>query len=112
MCEGSRAILKVINYFCYLQYLKSDPHSGCSEAIVPTSSLHFTTIAVFDPTLAITYLLTTLFKINGTDRLVNSSHCHISSLEVYRGRDRVIEISHQGFSLRDNGSIEVCRLII
>ena len=87
-------------------------HSGCSEAIVPTSSLHLTTIAVFDSSSAITYLLTRMgndemFKINETDQLVNSSLCHISSLEVYRGRDQAIEISHQGFSLSDNGSIKV-----
>ena len=35
---------------------------------------------------------------------LNSSTCQISSLEVYRGREQVIEISHQGFSLSDNGS--------
>ena len=38
--------------------------------------------------------------------LVNSSICQISSLEVYRGREEAIKISHQGFSL-NNGSIEV-----
>ena len=38
---------------------------------------------------------------------VNSSTCNISSLEVYRGREQAIEISHEGFSLTDNGSIEV-----
>ena len=105
---------------CVELYVQSLSHSGCSDAIVPTGSLHLTTIAVFDPTSAITYWLTTvtaniytiaMFKINGTNQLVNSSYCHISSLAVYRGRDRVIEISHQGFLLRDNGSIEVCRLI-
>jgi hypothetical protein len=90
-------------------------HSGCSDVIVPTSSLHLTTVAVFDSSSAITYLLTRarnvdtyeMFKINGTDQLVNSSFCHISSLEVYRGRDQAIEISNQGFSLSENGSIKV-----
>ena len=38
---------------------------------------------------------------------VSGSVCQISSLEVYRGREQAIEISHQGFSLNDNGSIEV-----
>ena len=38
---------------------------------------------------------------------VNGSVCQISSLEVYRGQQQAIEISHQGFSLSDNGSIEV-----
>ena len=38
---------------------------------------------------------------------VNGSVCQISSLEVYRGRDQAIEISHQGFSLSGSGTIEV-----
>ena len=90
------------------------PHSGCSETtIVPTSYLHPTTIAVFNSSSASTYLLISrvgndeMFKINETDQLVNSPLCHISSLEVYRGRDQAIEISHQGFSLSENGSIKV-----
>ena len=36
---------------------------------------------------------------------VNS--CHIDSLEVYRGRKKAIEISHDGFSINENGSIQV-----
>ena len=48
-----------------------------------------------------------------TSEQVNSSTCHISTLEVYRGREQAIEISHEGFSLSDNGSIEVyCQLAI
>ena len=91
--------------------------AGCSEAIVPTSSLHPTTISVFDrPSPNVTHLLTgaangtkyiETFKFNETSQLVNSSLCYISSLEVYRGRDQAIEISHQGFSLNNNGNIEV-----
>ena len=42
-----------------------------------------------------------------TGQPVNSSTCQISSLEVYRGREQAIEISHQGFSLSDDCSIEV-----
>ena len=95
-------------------------HSGCTDAIVPTSSQHnnfiITTIAVFDSSLAITYLLGNVttyktFKINETNQLVNSSLCHISSLEVYRGRHQAIEISHQGFSLSENGSVKVCKRV-
>ena len=48
-----------------------------------------------------------MFKFNRTDQLVNSSFCNISSLEVYRGREEAIEISHEGFSLNKNGNIEV-----
>ena len=88
-------------------------YSGCN-AIVPTSSLHLTTIAAFYFSLAMpkfAYLQSTsytkMFKFNITNQLVNSSLCAISSLEVYRGREQVIEISHKGFFLSDNGSIEV-----
>ena len=44
---------------------------------------------------------------------VNSSYWYsnISSLEVYRGRKQAIEISHDGFSLSDRGTIQV-RLLI
>ena len=38
---------------------------------------------------------------------VNNSFCAISSLEVYRRREQAIEINHEGFSLNDDGSIEV-----
>lgn len=43
-------------------------------------------------------------------QLVNGSYCNISSLEVYRGRKQAIEISRDGFSLSDRGTIQV-RLI-
>ena len=48
-----------------------------------------------------------IFGFNGTNQTVNGSFCTISSLEVYRGREQATEISHQGFSLSHNGSIEV-----
>ena len=44
---------------------------------------------------------------NEANRSVNNSFCNISSLEVYRGREQTIVISHDGFSLSDNGTIEV-----
>ena len=39
---------------------------------------------------------------------VNSSFCHIASLEVYRGRRQITEISHDGFSLSERGTVQVC----
>ena len=113
--KGNNLILRFIIDF-YINY----HHSGCTDAIVPTSSLHnniiITTIAVLDSSSAITYLLGNVttyktFKINETNQLVNSSFCHISSLEVYRGRQQAIEISNQGFSLSENGSIKVCKRV-
>ena len=76
-------------------------------------SPYLTTVADFRfPTPNITYLLTEagisgVFMFNITNQLVSNSLCHISSLEVYRGREQAIEISHKGFSLSENGSIEV-----
>ena len=47
------------------------------------------------------------FNFNETGKVVNGSFCHIASLEVYRGREQAINISYDGFSLSDNGTIEV-----
>ena len=47
------------------------------------------------------------FGFNDTNQPVNSSFCNISNLEVYRGKEQAIEISHQGFFINDSGSIEV-----
>ena len=38
---------------------------------------------------------------------VKSAFSHITSLEVYRGRNKVIKISHGGFHLNQGGTIEV-----
>ena len=42
-----------------------------------------------------------------TGQPVKSAFCHISSLEVYRGRNEVTRISHDGFHLNQRGAIEV-----
>ena len=42
-----------------------------------------------------------------TDQPVNNVFCHITSLEVYRGRNEAIKISHNGFHLNQRGAIEV-----
>ena len=43
------------------------------------------------------------------DHFVNGSLCQIASLEVYRGRssNQTTEISYAGFSLSENGIVEV-----
>ena len=48
-----------------------------------------------------------IFHFREANQTINSSACHISSLEVYRGMKQEIKISHNGFSLNDNGTIEV-----
>ena len=47
----------------------------------------------------------------GTNQPVNGSSCIISNLEVYRGRDQVIEIESGGFSLNERGIIEVITIL-
>ena len=43
---------------------------------------------------------------------VNSSVCHISTLEVYRGREQAFKISHRGFTLSNNSAIEVTQVYV
>ena len=42
-----------------------------------------------------------------TGQPVRSAFCHITSLEVYRGRDEATKVSHGGFHLNQGGAIEV-----
>ena len=88
---------------------------GCSIAVIPTRySLLIPTANISSQYSAITSTISdkfneyiVMFGFNGTNQRVNSSVCNISSLEVYRGREQAIEISHEGFSLNGNGSVEV-----
>ena len=43
---------------------------------------------------------------------INSSRCQIASLEVYRGREQAIAISHNGFSLGNGSNLEVSTLVL
>ena len=86
---------------------------GCGLAIVPMNSTFFIPTAAIDSQYSAIIIFDStkkhvlIFGFNGTNQRVNSSFCSISSLEVYRGRQQPIEISHQGFSLGDNGSVQV-----
>ena len=90
----------------YIKYI-----IGCDVAVVPinSTSLLPTAAAIDSQHSAIISFKkhVIIFGFSGTNQTVNSSFCSISSLEVYRGRQQAIEISHQGFSLGDSGSIEV-----
>ena len=89
--------------------------TACSATVIPAvPSTNLTAIADFDSATMsnVTSLqeapgITTKFKFNITDQPVNSSFCHIASLEVYRGRKQAIQISHYGFSLSINGNVNV-----
>ena len=49
----------------------------------------------------------TVTIINSKHQFVNGSLCQIASLEVYRGRNQIIEISRDGLSLSENGMVKV-----
>ena len=54
------------------------------------------------------YIVNAVVTFRTTAELViNSSTCHISGLEVYRGKEQAFKIKHQGFSLTENGTIKV-----
>ena len=82
---------------------------GCRVAIVPINSIFLIPTVVIDGQYSAIITLddVEIFGFSGTNQTANSSFCNISSLEMYRGRQQVIEVSHQGFSLGDDGSIEV-----
>ena len=54
-------------------------------------------------------ITTAVVVLQRAQRQINSPTCHISSLEVYRGREATsaYQIRHDGFSLSTNGTIEV-----
>ena len=43
---------------------------------------------------------------------INSSHCQIASLEVYRGMEQAFNISYDGFSLSNGSTLVVSTLSI
>ena len=62
-----------------------------------------TILSIFSSDLAIAVMA----LMNGHPQGVRSlSNCHIDSLGVYRGRNRIIEVSHDGFDIAE-GTIEV-----
>ena len=48
-----------------------------------------------------------IIAINNVSQSVNGSLCQITSLEVYRGRRHITQISHNGFFLSDEGALKV-----
>ena len=88
--------------------------TGCSHAVVPIGKATLMAIALLDSNASIvTHLRTdsldqiSRFYFNETKQILNNSFCQVASLEVYRGKEQAIEISHDGFSLNDDGNIEV-----
>ena len=68
-----------------------------TEMITATTPFNFDTSNLTD---AVVYH-------RSTNRPVNSAFCHITSLEVYRGRNETTKIRHDGFHLNQRGAIEV-----
>ena len=97
--------------------LMHDIATACSSPIIPVRAtlsensiafLDFSRISVDNSTTVIgADTNDTVFVVSETSQPINNSFCRISSLEVYRGREQAIKISHEGFSLNDNGTINV-----
>lgn len=65
----------------------------------PSSVTH---LVLYNPSMA------ERFWFNESNQVLNSSCCSISRLEVFRGWNQTFEISHSGFSLSDNATVQVC----
>ena len=76
----------------------------CSSALTPINSSGLIAIASISAT---TVKFEALFHFREARQTINSSVCDIASLGVYRGVKQAIRISHQGFTLSENGSIKV-----
>ena len=99
----------------------ADKHTGCKFTIASAGSITpHDSIAVFMKThqnsaraITLTAACTdsssvAVITYRAHHGEVNSSlDCQVDSLEVYRGRQKVTEISHGGISINMNGSIKV-----
>ena len=103
----------------------SDYSADCDFAIIPKRiPLNCQTVLTIDHQNQTTFVTVEDSNFTLVDALVvvantsscqlarNDPACSISSLEVYRGREEAIEISHEGFSLSDKGTIEVKNLTV
>lgn len=92
-------------------------HTECAFAIAPIGQLNISRLALDiqinkDSTIAMTInstggIASAVVVFTSSQQLVNNSTCHISSLEVYRGFNQAFQISHNGFFLSSNSTIEV-----
>jgi hypothetical protein len=87
-------------------------NTECNSLIIPNETPKL--IAVASTSSAISTLVVdpsadggATFYFKDTEQPINKSVCDIASLEVYRGREQVIEISHNGFTLSNSGTFEV-----
>lgn len=87
----------------------------CSFAITPTGEPHQPRLIIYMYTTSRLQTInsnrsrtnTATVTTRSTQQKVNNSFCYIASLEVYRGREKAIEINHTGFVLDNSGTIEV-----
>ena len=91
-------------------------NTECSSLIVPNESSNL--IAVASASSSTSTLVVdagagggAMFYFRDTEQPINESVCDIDSLEVYRGREQAIKISHHGFSLSISGAFEVSHSI-
>ena len=67
---------------------------------------NFLTVHTSNDTIT-TFTDALVIVINDSCQPASSPFCEISNLEVYRGHDQLVGISHEGLSLSDKGAIKV-----
>ena len=103
----------------YLVYVE------CSFALAPFGELNASSIVLNIPHLTNEQRITAqtvspseegttvaIVVNRNTSLPVSNSECHISTLAVYRGSEREFKISHDGFILTANSTIEVISFYI
>ena len=83
---------------------------GCAHAVL--SSSHLFAVAVLNSNnilhlMAVDPYTAETFYFSGTNQSLDSTFCHIASLEVVRGLEQAFQINHSGFSLTNNATVEV-----
>ena len=94
-------------------------NTECSSLIIPNDPSNLIAIASASSSTSIATLVvdasadgSATFYFKDTEQSINKSVCDIDSLEVYRGREHAIKISHNGFTLSNSGAFEVSHLLV
>jgi hypothetical protein len=89
-------------------------NTECCSLIIPNAPSNLIAIAATSSSTSMAPLVVdpsadggATFYFKDTEQLINKSVCDIASLEVYRGREQAIKISHNGFTLSNSGTFEV-----
>ena len=111
--------VRVASYVDKTHVWFADKHAGCKFTIASDESItlqdHIYRVAVdVLENQQINNTVTLLIAVGtNSSSIIDKVHqqgvnsCRIDNLEVYRGRKKAIEINHDGFSINQNGNIQV-----